>query len=513
MASPRPLERLLAVFSKVQPGEGAPVVILMFDLFLLLTAYYLLKPVREQLILGLTNGAVLKSYSAALQAALLLGIVPAYGWLGSRVSRKVLINVVSLIFVGSFVLFFLLYKAGASIGIPFFLWMGIFNILIISQFWSLANELFSPAQGKRLFSIIAFGGTLGAIVGAKVAGLVIKATGAGTNMLLAAGLILGATVLTMLGAAAAKRGPRGEDADAVAAPEQEKPLGKDGGFKLVAKVRYLRLIAAMVLVYNIANTMGEFILGSHVKNHATEVATQEVLGATPAPAATSAVPATTGTPGVPAASAAQPAGAPGAAAPAVTPEQKKAIKERSGALIGEFYADFYFWVNLVTALLQALVVSRIARFLGVRVGLLLVPLLAIGGYLVMAILPVLFWVRVAKISENSVDYSLHNTLRQMLWLPTTPEEKYKAKNAVETFFVRFGDMASAGVVYVGVQLALGLQAFAMVTVGIGVVWLFIVVLVGREHDVMVAKRGAVDDAAARGNGLPKATALPSPRTA
>jgi AAA family ATP:ADP antiporter len=96
----RPLERFLSLFAEVRPGEGAVVLALTLNVFLLLNAYYLVKPVREALILSGQGSAELKSYTAVLQAILLLFIVPAYGWLASRVRRRRLINIVSLFFMG-----------------------------------------------------------------------------------------------------------------------------------------------------------------------------------------------------------------------------------------------------------------------------------------------------------------------------------------------------------------------------------------------------------------------------
>ena len=424
----RLLDRFTAVFSRVRPGEGLPVVILLVDLFLILTAYYLLKVAREPLILVGGGGAAVKSYAAAGQAMLLVLLVPAYGWLASRVPRMVLVNGVTALFAASFVAFWIAYHAGATIGVPFFLWLGIFNMLVIAQFWSLANELFSESQGKRLFPIIALGGTLGAIAGAWVAKEIIGAIGLAALMPLAAGLLVACIGLTFVGARAAKRAPRSKEDDV---EHDEAPLAKTGGFKLVRSVRYLRLIAIMIVLYNLVNTTGEFILGSVV----TAQATAEAGG----------------------------------------------NEELANQIVGEFYGNFFTWVNIIAALLQAFVVSRVVHYIGVRGALLILPALALGGYALIATVPILMWIKVTKITENGVDYSLHNTVRQMLWLPTSPEAKYKAKAAVDSFFVRAGDLLSAGVVWIGTALALSPRMFAGVNVALAAAWITLAVLVGREH--------------------------------
>lgn len=436
----RPLDRVLSIFSRVRPGEGVAVVVLLLDLFLILTAYYLLKVVREPLIL-MGGGAEVKSYAAAGQAALLVMLVPVYGWIASRVTRMTLIDAVMAVFAASFAAFSALLDAGVAIGVPFFLWLGIFNMFVIAQFWSLANELFSPAQGKRLFPLIAFGGTLGAIVGAKLAELTIGSLGIAAIMMVAAGVLVACIVLTSVGASIARRAPHGEDEDGKDADAQEQPLGKRGGFAMVFSQRYLGAIAALIVLYNVVNTLGEYILGS------------------------------------------------------VVTEQAKAAaggnEELASQMIGEFYGNFFTWVNVVAAIAQALLVSRIVKYLGVRVALVLVPLIAMGSYGLLAAAPVLAWIRVAKIAENSLDYSLHNTVRQMLWLPTTPEAKYKAKSAIDTFFVRVGDLLAAGLVAGGTALALTTRGFALVNLAIVLGWVALALLVGRMYMTAVRTRKPV----------------------
>ncbi len=114
--------------------------------------------------------------------------------------------------------------------------------------------------------------------------------------------------------------------------------------------------------------------------------------------------------------------------------------------IGRFYGDFLFTVSLAGVLAQLFLVSRIMKFCGVPASLYFLPVIALTGYSIIAFFPILAFVRWAKVVENSTDYSLQNTARQALFLPTTREEKYKAKAAIDTFFVRFGDVLSAGLV-------------------------------------------------------------------
>ena len=134
----------------------------------------MLKTAREVFILS-EGGAEVKSYSSAGQAVLLLFLVPAYGAFASRVNRVQLVQWVTLFFVSHLVLFMLALHAGFKIGIVYFLWVGIFNLMVIAQFWAFANDLYTPEQGKRLFPLIGVGSSLGAWVGSVRAGQLMAA--------------------------------------------------------------------------------------------------------------------------------------------------------------------------------------------------------------------------------------------------------------------------------------------------------------------------------------------------
>jgi AAA family ATP:ADP antiporter len=171
---------------------------------------------------------------------------------------------------------------------------------------------------------------------------------------------------------------------------------------------------------------------------------------------------------------------------ALAAAKAKALRGARSAVIGKFYGDFFFWVNLVGVLTQMFLVSRIFKYFGVRAALFVLPVIAFGGYAAIAPIGGLGVLRVAKTAENSTDYSLQNTVKQALFLPTSREAKYKAKAAIDTFFVRFGDTASALVVAVGLHaLHFGPRSFAAVNVALVTVWIVLNVGIAREHKKMV----------------------------
>ena len=445
-ASPGVLDRVLAPFADVHAGEAATALLLMLNVFLLLTSYYVIKTVREALILA-GGGAEVKSYAAAGQALLLLVLVPAYSAFASRVDRVQLITWVTLFFAFNLVIFYALARAHVPyLGVAFFLWVGIFNLMIVAQFWSLANDVYTPGQGRRLFAIVAFGSSLGAILGAWIAKQLIKPMGVYELMIVAAGILALCVILTWVVNGRERR--RGADrlSGAAAPATVDAPLGGPGAFQLVFGQRYLLLIAMLMLLLNFVNTNGEYILGKTVTNAAQRMVAEGRAGA-------------------------------------VNP------KEWTEQFIGLFYADFFGWVNVVGAVVQLFLVSRILKWFGVRVALFVLPLIAAGAYGVLAAAPVLGLVRVAKIAENATDYSLQNTTRQALYLPTSRAAKYKAKAAIDSFFVRGGDLLSTGLVFLGTKIAMTPREFAVVNVGLVLVWLTIVALIGREHRTLVPPAG------------------------
>src|SRR5262245_22521907 len=434
------VDRLLLLVSDVRAGEGHTALLMMTNLFLLLTGYLIIKTVREALILS-EGGAEIKSYAAAGQALLLFALVPTYGYIASRVNRIKLINGTGLFFISNLIAFYFLAQLRVPLGVIFFLWVGIFNLFITAQFWSFANDIYSEEEGKRLFAIIAFGGSMGAVVGPRLASLLFEDAGPYFLMLVTAtllgiGLLIPNVIVRMDRVRAAKR----------SSGEADRPLDRIGAFKLVIGKRYLLLIATLMIVSNLVNTTGEFIMGKAVTAEA-----QRVAASTQTAAATDSA----------------------------GDQSKEQYNKRVRDFIGRFYGDFLSTVSVLSAAAQLFLVSRLMNLCGVPGSLFFLPIIAFFGYSTMSFLPVLAVIRLAKIIENTTDYSVQNTARQALFLPTSREEKYKAKAAIDTFFVRVGDVMSAAVVYLSVQFGLSIQHLTLLNVGWIALWLVLVIGIGR----------------------------------
>jgi len=424
------IERALSVFADVRAGEGTTTLLLTVNVFLLLAGYSVMKPARDGLILT-EGGAELASYSAAAQAVLLMGLVPLYGWLGTQVVRIRLIGIVTAFFATALVAFYAGGMAGLREGFAFYIFIGLLNVFLVSQFWQFTNDLFTEGQGRRLFPFIGVGQSLGAWLGAAAVAPLVEGLDYTpyTLMLLGAVVLMIAFSTTLM--ANARETSKGDHEVRDAA---QQTLGKEGGFELIARDRYLFWIAVLIVLLNVVNTTGGYILNRLIVG---EAATRFGSGQS------------------------------------AVAESRQFITAFSGSITAA--------VNLVGLLLQLFVTARVIRWIGIRGALFVLPVIALINYSIIAVMPILAVVRIGKILENSTDYSIQNTLRQALFLPTSREAKYKAKAAIDTFFTRTGDVVSAGVVALGQVTALTVSAFAGFSVLLTIVWLWVARKIAQEH--------------------------------
>jgi ATP:ADP antiporter, AAA family len=436
------LERFLGLFTDVHAGEGTTALLLSLNIFLILMAYYVLKPVREALILG-EGSAELKTYMSAAQVVVLAFVVPYYGRLVAQFARMRLINIVTVFFLSCLFLFYVLAQFKVPLAIVFFVWIGIFNLMVVAQFWSFANDVYSKDEGERLFAIVGFGASLGAVVGSRVADRLIDKIGVYELMLVGAAVLIAQLMVTnVIDRREAER--RTAHAKAPAAATGAKPAKVSGtnGFRMVFQTKYLLLMALMLMLLNWVNTTGEYILGSIVKEQALKMIADGRAGG---------------------------------------------LSE--GQLIGDFYSKYFTAVNVLGLLLQLFVVSRIVKHFGIPWAVMILPMLSFTAYGIIALYPALMAVLAAKVAENSTDYSLNNTVRNMLFLPCTYEQKFSAKQAIDSFFVRMGDVLSAVLVFVGTSiLSLHPRGFAAINATIVAIWLFLAWRVGRQYARLTAEQ-------------------------
>jgi AAA family ATP:ADP antiporter len=288
--------------------------------------------------------------------------------------------------------------------------------------------------------VIMLGANMGALAGSKIAQVAVAGLSPMGLMILAT-CTLGATLfLATPEQAAIPPGSRSLEID------RSRPVPRLlGGIGLVLRDRYLLHMALFVILLNWINTTGEFILADYAKAHA--VAQVAESGGT----------------------------------------------LDLGSLITAFYGNFYFWVTLISLVIQLFLVSRIYHHVGVRGALLFQPVILALGYGLLAFGPMLgdfiggfipffYLVRMIKFSENSIDYSLMNTTRQALFLPVDRDSKYEGKTAIDTFFCRFGDLIQALAMYIGLHvLSWAAHDFAWLNLVLALVWIALTVVMGRDY--------------------------------
>lgn len=463
------IDKLLGLFTVVKPGEAGACLVLLLAVFLILAAYYLIKPVREgwlavSAIKGLSKLEV-KAYAGFGQSLLLLGLLPLYGGLANRYSRFRVISVSMLFFIASFFLLWTLRPGFLAeripfVGVFFYLWVGIFSVAVVAQFWAFTADFYSNEAGKRLIPLIAVGASAGAVAGAWFTEKILK-TGAldSFHLILLSSVPLCIALLLLW--IAEKKGPSGKknqpglgrllnhgdrgNADplkeSVNSSSNNNSSDNAGGvFELLLKNRYVLAAALLGLFASWVNTNGENILYGFVQ-HALEYQVAQA----------------------------------GTTDPAVV---ARFVKDGTAA----FYGNLYFWVNLCGFLLQALVVSRILKYGRFAGAILATPLVSFISYSLMAVFPVLTVVRWTKVAENSTNYSVNNTARHVLWLPVPAKILYKGKAVADTLFVRSGDALAALTVLAGTRfLGFSFTNYAAFNMVLILGWSFVAVSLIRQN--------------------------------
>jgi AAA family ATP:ADP antiporter len=443
------LEKLLRIFTDVKAGEGFAALLMFANVFLILCAYYFIKPLREGWIAisdisGLSKMEV-KAYSSFGQSLLLIPVVWFFGRLSGRYRRSALITRSTLFCMVNMAVFWAI-QPGLFMenlpysGIIFYLWVGMFGVFVVAQFWAFAADFYTEERGKRMFPLIAVGATSGAACGSWITEILVKSGLLNTEWLLVVAMIPLAASIVLYRIVDKRLPQQTISAKMSREPEPDIEDSGRGAISIVFASRFLLATAVITLILSWVNTNGENLLFRVVQEFLKGQALQESIS----------------DPGT----------------------LLAFIRDGTTA----FYGDFYFWVNVVAMLLQAFVASRILKFGGFGAILLTMPVVALVSYTAMAFVPILAIVKAMKIAENSTDYSINNTARNVLWLPVSAEMKYKGKPTIDSFFVRMGDGIAALTVLIGVQfLALSTQSFFVLNVALVFLWIALAVVVIREY--------------------------------
>lgn len=447
-------ERFLGIFTEVRAGEGKVALLMFVNVFLVLCAYYFIKPIREGWIAisdisGLTKTEV-KAYSSFAQSIFLLFIVGWYGRLSDRWDRATLISRATLFCISNMVIFWFLqpglfFTSLPVSGIIFYIWVGMFGVFIVAQFWTFCADIYSDERGKRLMPMIAIGATSGAAAGSWIVDLFVDSGLVHTEALLLVACVplfisIALTRYVDQHVAPVKAVAKPEEAIAEHKQDEKQFAFLFNGARLVMLSRFLMAAALVTLLVNWVNTNGENLLFRVIQETLASQAVDQGIS-NPADIQTFTRDGTTA-----------------------------------------FYGNFYFWVNIVALVLQAFVASRLLKYGGFGLLLLMLPAIALLSYTAMALLPILAVVKFMKIAENATDYSINNTARHVLWLPVSSETKFHGKPAIDTLYARLGDGLAALTILVGVQfLDLSTTAYFVFNVLLVLLWFVFAIVLIREH--------------------------------
>ena len=356
--------------------------------FCLLAGYYILRPVRDTMGVAIGSRDLPALFTAMFVAMLVL--VPLFGWLCARLPRARLLPLLYGFFALNLAAFYAALQSGvpfARIAPVFFVWVGVYNLFVVSVFWSFMADLWSSAQAERLYGAIAAGGSLGRW---------------------------------------AKAHPRPAD------PDPEQPMGGSvlAGARTALASPYLLGVCAWLLCYTLLSTTLYF--------QQIEIVGREIAEAA----------------------------------------------ERT-----RLFSTIDLVVNSLTLLTQVLLFPRLVAGLGVTWLLALMPLLSVAGFLVLGAAPMLAVLIVFGVARRAGEFAISKPVRETLFTVVPREDKYKAKNFIDTVIYRGGD-TTAGWVFSGLRtLGLSLPAISFAMVPVAVAWAAVSLYLGRQHAKLKAGGG------------------------
>jgi len=427
------LTRLLEGVVRIRVGELRAALWSFAYFFCLLCSYYILRPVREEM--GIAGGVERLPWVFTATFVAMVAAVPAFGALAARYPRRTLLPVVYGFFIANILGLFALLRSGLVPGWApgaFFVWLSVFNLFVVSVFWSFMADLWSDEQARRLFGFIAAGGSAGALVGPSLTAVLVGLIGPVNLLPVAAAVQAGALLcVARLRRWAAARMP---GTPGSAGRRDEQPLGGGvlAGVTLVLRSRYL---LGICLFIGLSSTLATFVYfqQAHIVR-----------------------------------------------ASFVDPGQRTAA-----------FALMDLAVNALTIGAQLFLTGHLVARLGLPRTLAFLPALTLLGFAALGLVPVLTVLVGFQVLRRAAQYGVARPAREMLFTVVTREEKYKAKNFIDTVVYRGGDAVS-GWAFAGLAaLGLGPTGIALVALPLAVVWIAIALHLGRRQEGLSGVRAPV----------------------
>lgn len=351
--------------------------------FFLLCAYYVLRPVRDEM--GIQGGIKNLPWLFTGTFVGMLIVTPLFGWVSSRWPRRTFLPLVYVFFIANLLAFYAAMQASTfdktTIAAAFFIWLSVFNYFVVSVFWSFMTDVFDSDSAKRLFGAIAAGGSMGAMVGPIITAALVKQAGV-ANLLLIASLLMGAAVVCVIGLGrwAARRASSdpGHERD-------EEPLGGGilDGIKLAFASPYLLTICGYVALLQL---LGNYFYLEQLR---------------------------------------------------VMAESIPSSAERT-----QLFAHLDLAVNTLTLVSQVFITSALVRRVGLIFCLILLPALAVFTLGITGLMPTLALISIATVIRRASEFAIGKPAREILFTVVSREERYKAKNVIDTVVSRGSDLVS-----------------------------------------------------------------------
>jgi ATP:ADP antiporter, AAA family len=420
------VERIRA-FVKVEPGEGRSLALSFVYFFCVLAAYYIVRPVRDEIGVQLGKDLQAKLYSVVFLA--MLAAVPLFGWVVSRFPRRLIVPILHGFFVCNLLVFWMLFRshtAGWILQAGFYVWVSMFNVFVVSLFWSTMSEQWSGDQAKRLYGVVAAGGTTGVFCGPLLTQSLVGTLGP-TNLLLVSALLLGLAV-----AVAHALRPSGEASNDDKKMKPEAPTLRAilSGAVNVYRSPYLMRIAAVIFVINLVGTF--FYL-----------------------------------------------------------EQARIVGEAGLSQLERvrFFARMDQIGATLQILSQIFLTSRIVERMGLGPAALALPVAAAVGLLVLSRFDTLAAVAGVVVMQRAIGYGISAPAMRVFFTVLKPEDKYKAQNFIDTVVYRAGD-ATGGWIYGPLVKYMGasLPAVAVTTLPLVALWGWMTLRLGHENAELTAQK-------------------------
>lgn len=392
--------------------------------FCLLSAYYVLRPMREAM--AVASGPETIPYLFTGTFVTMTIATPVFGWIASKYPRRVFLPWVYAFFIANILLFWTVFSYAIANDIDyvwmsrvFFVWVSVFNLYVVAVFWSFMADIYSRDQGRRLFGMIASGGSIGALIGGVATSVLVGPLGFQNLLLVSAALLLLAVYCIGRLRHWYEVEHQGETGDDITS---HKPLGGSpfNGIKAVFSSKYF---AAMAISTVIAS-----LLGTALYMFAAELVEEAITD----------------------------------------------VDDRT-----RFFSNMNNAINALAIVGQLFVVKHVVARFGVGVSLSLLPILSVVGFAVLALEPTLMVVAVLTVIRRALGFGFSKPTSDMLYSVVTPEEKYKAKNFIDTTIYRGGDLAATWTVR-GMS-SLGIAGISLAILPFALIWTFAAFWLGRDY--------------------------------